>query len=120
MRTAAIYAPIALSLMLAACGEEAEPNAAEGALSIEAQATATPVAGAGAEYSATGDVTEVSADQVTISHGPVEALGWPAMTMSFEAPSGQMLEDVDVGDPVAFDFRQAGEEYVLTSLREER
>lgn len=46
---------------------------------------------------------------------PVEALGWPAMTMSFTAPP-EMAERTAVGRDVSFAFREGGGTYVLTSL----
>lgn len=102
----------ALALSLAACGDNqtAAPD------QREPSGTATP-AGAADIYSATGDVTKVSGDQVTISHGPVEGIGWPAMTMAFRAPSLEVLQGLNVGDSVDFQFRQSGEQYQLTSIK---
>ena len=74
----------------------------------------------GQVHSTTGDITEISGDRVTISHGPVESIGWPAMAMEFQAPSGDMLEGLNVGDPVAFQFREAEGQYVLTSIEREQ
>lgn len=61
-------------------------------------------------------VTALSGDDVTISHGPVPDLEWPAMTMAFRASSADMLGGVAPGDQVSFSFRQADGGYVLTSL----
>lgn len=102
----------ALVLSLAACGD----NQSAAPDQREPSGTAAS-AGAADVYSAAGDVTKVSGDQVTISHGPVEGLGWPAMTMAFQAPSPQLLQGLTVGDPVDFQFRQAGEQYQLTSIK---
>ena len=73
--------------------------------------------GTGQVHSGNGDITELSSDSVTISHGPVESIGWPAMTMTFRAQSGQMLQGLNVGDPVDFQFQKAGEQYQLTSIK---
>lgn len=102
----------ALALSLAACGD----NQAAAPDQREPSGTAAP-AGAADIYSATGDVTKVSGKQVTISHGPVEGIGWPAMTMAFQAPSPELLQGLNVGDPVDFQFRQAGEQYQLASIK---
>lgn len=101
-----------LALSLAACGQPEttpENTAAPAAQPIAPEAQ-------GQEYSATGDVTEISGDRVTISHGPVEEIGWPAMTMEFRASSPEMVQGISVGDPVTFEFRKADGEYVLTSI----
>ena len=103
---------IALSLLLAACGEykNAAPENRSGA-------EATPAAPqAGESYSAAGEVTAIAGDQVTIAHGPVEGIGWPAMTMTFRAGSPEMVQGVSVGDRVSFAFRQDGGAYILTSI----
>ncbi len=67
-------------------------------------------------YSGAGKVTAIAGDQVTIEHGPIEGIGWPAMTMSFTAPAG-VVEGVEAGSGVAFAFKQQGSAYVLTSLQ---
>lgn len=107
---------LALPLLLAACGEK--QNAAP---EKPQPAQTTPAASQGGEsYSAAGEVKAIAGNQVTIAHGPVEGIGWPAMTMSFEAQSPRMIEGVSVGDSVSFDFRQDGSAYVLTSLSKTR
>lgn len=119
-----IYAAAMLlgSLALAACGQGEERNT-----QAVADSTAPPATndGAGAQpsgqvHSANGDITEISDDSVTISHGPVESIGWPAMTMTFQASSPEMVQGLNVGDPVDFQFQQAGEQYVLTSITRAR
>tara|TARA_Y100000296_G_scaffold20407_4_gene24214 strand:+ start:581 stop:949 length:369 start_codon:yes stop_codon:yes gene_type:complete len=67
--------------------------------------------------SAEGTVTDIDpgAGTVTIEHGPVESIGWPAMTMTFEADA-QILEQVSVGEGIAFEFRTGTEGSVVTSV----
>lgn len=117
-----IWAAVAAgAATLAACDAGSEP--AQGNQPTAAQAgQGTSAAGEqnGQVHSATGDITEISGNGVTISHGPVEGIGWPAMTMAFQAPSADMLEGLNVGDPVAFQFRETDGEYVLTSIRREQ
>ena len=38
--------------------------------------------------------------QITLTHGPVEALGWPAMTMPFKVSERNLLEGVAVGEKI--------------------
>ena len=71
-----------------------------------AASTATPAA---KRASASGVVQSIdaTAHTVTIAHGPVEALGWPGMTMTFQAP-GIDLATLKPGDKVAFEFTPTG------------
>lgn len=52
---------------------------------------------------ATGRVEQVTREGVTLSHGPVPAIGWPAMTMTFRADP-MLLKGLKVGDKVSFAF----------------
>jgi Cu/Ag efflux protein CusF len=70
----------------------------------------------GEGYSASGKATVLKGSLVTIQHGPVEGIGWPAMTMSFAAPTDHDA-DVKVGDEVDFSFRKDRNAYALTALR---
>ena len=55
--------------------------------------------------SAEGRIEMIDKDGVTISHGPVPAIGWPAMTMTFSADARQ-LQGLKAGDQVTFAFEQ--------------
>jgi Cu(I)/Ag(I) efflux system membrane fusion protein len=57
---------------------------------------------------AEGKVESVEPDGITISHGPVPSLNWPAMTMGFSKPDPQAFADVRRGDSVRFEFREGG------------
>ena len=107
-----IASVLALSLAVAACGE-AQKAAPENRQTSEVGQTASqPPRG----HSATGTIRSIAGDQVTIAHGPVESLGWPAMTMTFTAPSA-VEEDIQAGSQVDFSFHQDNGTYVLSSLR---
>ena len=67
-------------------------------------------------HSATGTVDSVSGQQVTISHGPIKSLEWPAMTMPFTAKGAASVEGIKADDRVAFTFSKSGTESVLTSI----
>ena len=70
----------------------------------------------GEVHTGSGDITEINGDRVTISHGPVASIGWPAMTMTFQAGSPSVLQGLNMGDPVDFQFRKSGERFVLASI----
>lgn len=69
-----------------------------------------------ATYSAQGKVDGVDADSMTLSHGPIAELKWPAMTMPFSKPNPTAFADVKVGDSVHFEFKKKGDEYELVSV----
>ena len=47
------------------------------------------------------------AGKVTIKHGPIPALDWPGMTMTFRAAPA-LLRPTRIGQTVAFDVRMRG------------
>ncbi len=103
---------LALSLILAACGEKQNNG-----LENRQGSTADPAASqAGGVYSGTGEVTGIMGDKVTISHGPIEGIGWPAMTMTFGVPKPEAIAGLKAGDQVSFEFRKDGRGYALTSI----
>lgn len=112
MKTPYILGFPLMALALASCGNQTERNAAREASSDAESAADT----AGRISFATGEVTETSDGSMTIAHGPVEDIGWPAMTMAFEAQSPDMIQDIAVGDRVRFGFRESETGYVLTSV----
>lgn len=89
-----------------------------------AQAASSPAksgaAAAAAGHKAEGTVDSVDAKtgMVTLSHGPVPSLKWPAMTMEFKAANDALLKDLKPGSAVAFEFveRQPGE-WVITGVK---
>ena len=70
-------------------------------------------------YHASGVVKAVNVEKgtVRIAHGPVASLDWPAMTMSFVAADPKMLDKLQPGTKVTFDFVQQGARYTITSIR---
>lgn len=58
-----------------------------------------------------------SAGKINLSHGPIPALNWPAMTMDFTVADKQALAGVRPGETIAFEFSQSpGGEYVITRI----
>lgn len=114
MRVAALMTMLAVPLSLSACdsGEEAMdaedmPMAENMPAETMPMSDDTPMM-ADAEMrmaSAEGTVTAIDeeAGTITIEHGPVPAVDWPAMTMTFEADAASR-RGITVGDEVSFDF----------------
>ena len=53
---------------------------------------------------------------LTIQHGPIAGLGWPAMTMTFKATSPSLLNGIKAGDHVRFSVRVEGDSYLVTAI----
>lgn len=66
---------------------------------------------------ATGMVEAVDAatGKITIAHGPVEALQWPAMTMAFKATPEQVAS-VQPGQRVEFEFVSQGMDATIARI----
>lgn len=65
----------------------------------------------------TGTVTaiDIAKGLVTLDHGPVTELQWPAMKMGFEA-TPDALKDLAIGDKIAFEFQWDGKAGKLTKI----
>ena len=75
-------------------------------------------AGAAKTGHGAGIVTAVDAKatSITIKHGPIPGVGWPAMTMTFKADPPRLLQGVKAGEKVGFDVRVQGSSAQVTSL----
>lgn len=71
------------------------------------------------EHKASGTVTKIdrSKSRLTIAHGAIESLKWPAMTMSFTVKDKAVLDKAREGAKVEFSFVESGREYVVTEIR---
>ncbi|OAJ54907.1 efflux transporter periplasmic adaptor subunit [Paraburkholderia ginsengiterrae] len=67
-------------------------------------------------YETIGKVENVTPKDITFSHQPVPALGWPAMTMTFNKPASDAFADVKPGQTMHFVFRQSDDGYQLTKV----
>jgi len=126
-----ILAALFATVLLAACSspqseaaKTAEPAApVQPAASTEAVPAPAPMADmpAGTSVaSASGKVeaVDITAGTVTIAHGPVEALKWPAMTMTFKAGSVD-ISGLKFNDQVDFEFTSTGMDGTLTKITRE-
>ena len=83
-----------------------------------ASAASMPIPQASGVHVGEGKVESVDADGITISHGPVASLKWPAMTMGFGRPNARAFADIKPGDAVRFEFKQGGSMgYELVSVQ---
>jgi Cu(I)/Ag(I) efflux system periplasmic protein CusF len=95
-----LAATLAFTMAQGASAQNAKPMADMKGMSMPAPETKT---GKG-----TGVITEIDAksDTITIKHGPIKSLGWPAMTMGFHATSPALLKGLMAGDKIAFSAKQ--------------
>lgn len=72
----------------------------------------------GHRASGTVDSVDLKDGSVSISHGPVASLKWPAMTMDFKTANAALLKALKPGARLDFEFveRQPGE-WVITSVK---
>ncbi len=75
-------------------------------------------AGAGHQARGMVDSVDTKTGMVSISHGPVASLKWPAMTMEFKTANDSLLKGLKPGSTVTFEFveRQPGE-WVITGVK---
>ena len=67
-------------------------------------------------HETSGRVEAVTPESVTVSHAPVPAIGWPAMTMSFRLENPQLASGLKAGDQVTFAFEQQGSAQVVRRI----
>jgi Cu(I)/Ag(I) efflux system protein CusF len=93
----AIAAAAALLITTPALAQTAEPDAHAARDAETAPANTAE---------ATGQIRSVNvkAGAITIHHGPIAALGWPAMTMTFRAAPGA-LQAAKAGQTVKFTLK---------------
>lgn len=86
------------------------------ARSLDQAATSDrPTADGPAVHRASGRVQAIGEGTITLAHGPVPALEWPAMTMTFKVPE-TVNPGVSIGDQVDFTFETTGGEPTVRSL----
>ncbi len=109
MKTIAFLAPL---LLAAACSSPAPTTQATGNAAKSVVALAEPKSASGE-----GSITAIDPDtgKITLAHGPIAELSWPAMTMGF-AGKEEQFGGLKVGDKVRFKFRWDGNTAEIESI----
>ncbi|EWS62226.1 Cation efflux system protein CusB precursor [Methylibium sp. T29-B] len=83
----------------------------------ETPAKSVPPAAVGHKAEGTVDSVDAKNGTLSLNHGPVATLKWPAMTMEFKAANASLLSGLKPGQAVRFEFveRQPGD-FVVTSI----
>lgn len=69
-----------------------------------------------ARYSAIGTIEEIGKDEIMLTHGAIDALKWPEMTMGFKLDRPALAAGLKAGQSVKFSFTKRGDDYVLMTL----
>jgi Cu(I)/Ag(I) efflux system protein CusF len=73
----------------------------------------------GKTHKGAGTVKKVDSagGKVTIAHGPIKSMNWPAMNMTFTVKDKMLLDKVSQDKKIEFEFVQQGSDYVITSVK---
>ena len=116
--TVAIASSLALLTLLGACKKEAEAvQPAETAAAASDGMADMPMAVELKHGMAAGTVTAIDAAKgtITLDHGAITTLGWPAMTMGFAIKPDQ-LAGIKPGDKVNFEIDWDGKAGTITKI----
>jgi Cu(I)/Ag(I) efflux system membrane fusion protein len=80
------------------------------------EATTARQSAAPVGYESSGRITALSGESISIAHGPIAGLNWPAMTMQFTLENARLGHGLAVGDQVSFRIRQDGSRYIVTAI----
>jgi len=112
-----VYLTVALAAaaLLSACGEKTATKPAVANAAADMGTMAMPAEARMGKGTGTVTAIDKAAGKITLSHGPIPEVGWPAMTMAFDAKPA-LLDDVAVGDKVAFDVTIKGNAGEVTAI----
>lgn len=113
---------IYLTVMLALGGLSAAPVIAQTMGDMKAMPGMTGMthsAPAAKTGQGTGVITAIDtkANTLTIRHGAIPSVSWPAMTMTFKASPPTLLHGLTVGQTIGFDVRTQGMAAEVTAVR---
>ncbi len=109
MRTTDIVAIAVLAFSLPAYAAAQTQGEPKGEPNTELQA-----------HRGSGKVNKVEADKgkINVTHGPIESLGWPSMTMDFNVKNKADLSKVKPGQSVTFVLEKDTKgRYVITQIK---
>jgi Cu(I)/Ag(I) efflux system periplasmic protein CusF len=119
-KTMMIAALIALPLGLSGCNKKTEEPKVE---ATKAEATgdamsnmAMPAGSKMGKGSGTVTAVDAATGKITLDHGAIPAVGWPAMKMGFSAKP-DLLKGIAVGDKVDFDLTVTGSAGEVTAIK---
>ena len=117
-----LTALIALPIGLSGCDKKPEApkvEALKAVASTDAMSNmAMPAGSKMGKGSGTVTAVDATAGKITLDHGAIPAVGWPAMKMGFSAKP-DLLKGVAVGDKVDFDVTVTGSAGEVTAIKKQ-
>jgi Cu(I)/Ag(I) efflux system membrane fusion protein len=98
---------------------DAESNLKAALSTFTAPTAATTEKAAAKRYQAQGsiDSLDIASNTASVTHEPIPALQWPAMTMEFGLASPAVAKGIPPGAPIRFEFEDRGDgEFVITRI----
>ena len=86
------------------------------AQSVATAPAQTPAQASAQIYRTSGRVQSIDGRSISLAHGPVPALQWPAMTMNFTVADAVPLAGISAGSQVDFAFDMVGGKATIRSL----
>lgn len=110
--------PAVLALLLTAAPGLLSPVHAQGMNMPGMEKKEAPKGAAAKTAAGTGTVTALNAAgrKVTLDHGPMPEMNWPAMKMEFGVASAVDLSKVKAGDKVRFTITSSGSAHTIQSI----
>lgn len=110
---------IAASMTVLALGTFVVPAQANAENALSKQ---TLILASNQTHHGVGTVTAIDskAKKIELKHGPIKSIGWMGMKMFFAVDDAELLDEVEVGDKVEFDFIETRDKrYVITDIEAE-
>lgn len=121
-KTMMIAAMFALPVGLSGCDKKSEPTkiaAPEAVVSADAMTNMElPVGSKMGKASGTVTAIDAANGNITLDHGAIPAVGWPAMEMGFSAKPN-VLTGIVVGDKVDFEVTVTGNAGEVTKIKKQ-
>ena len=116
-KTLTVASSLMLITLLGACKNEAEAPKPPASAAALGDMAAMPMAADMKHGSAAGTVTAIdpATGTITLDHGAISSLGWPAMTMGFAIKPDQQA-GIKVGDKVNFEIDWDGKAGTITKI----
>lgn len=119
-KTMMLAALIALPIGLSGCDKKPEAPKVEtpkAAASSDAMPSMEmPIGSKMGKGSGSVTAVDAKAGKITLDHGAIPAVGWPAMKMGFSAKP-ELLKGIAVGDKVDFDLTVTGSAGEVTAIK---
>ncbi|MGE3279978.1 MAG: copper-binding protein [Alphaproteobacteria bacterium] len=114
--TAASAAMLAAGAVLAQPAASGNPIAQQGMGMTHGGSAQSPGQPQTAKGSGVVKSVDAAKRRVNLSHGPIPAINWPAMTMEFDVAPGVDLGGIRAEQPVEFTLQGAAGTYTITQI----